>query len=59
MIGASGAVAGVMGAFMIRFWSIKIRMLYWFAFLFYGTFFEIGRASSRVSVWGSGGGGGW
>jgi membrane associated rhomboid family serine protease len=31
MIGASGAIAAVMGAFMIRYWSSKIRILivYW------------------------------
>ena len=41
LIGASGAVAGLMGAFMVRFWSSKIRMFYFFfiGFRFYtGTF---------------------
>ncbi len=38
LIGASGAVAGVMGAFLIRFWHRKIRFFYWFFFVFYGTF---------------------
>ena len=41
MIGASGAVAGLMGAFMVRFWAVKIRMFYFFfiGFRFYtGTF---------------------
>ncbi len=30
LIGASGAVAGVMGAFLVRGWSTRIRFLYWF-----------------------------
>ena len=38
LIGASGAVAGVMGAFLVRFWKTKIRFFYWFGFIFTGTF---------------------
>ncbi|HHQ48693.1 MAG TPA: rhomboid family intramembrane serine protease, partial [Acidobacteria bacterium] len=38
LIGASGAIAGVMGAFLIRFWSRRIRFFYWFFFVFFGTF---------------------
>ncbi len=41
LVGASGAVAGLMGAFMVRFWSSKIRMFYfyWIGFrIFTGTF---------------------
>jgi len=38
LIGASGAVAGVMGAFLIRYWKTKIRFFYWFGFIFRGTF---------------------
>jgi len=38
LIGASGAVAGVMGAFLVRFWSAKIRFFYWLFFVFVGTF---------------------
>lgn len=41
LIGASGAIAGVMGAFAIRHWNKKMRFFYlFFIFLFfrYGTF---------------------
>jgi membrane associated rhomboid family serine protease len=38
LVGASGAVAGVMGAFLIRHWKKKIRFFYWFAFIWRGTF---------------------
>ncbi len=41
LVGASGAVAGLMGAFMVRFWSAKIKMFYfyWIGFrIFTGTF---------------------
>ncbi len=38
LIGASGAVAGVMGAFLVRFWKTKIRFFYWFGLIFTGTF---------------------
>ncbi len=38
LIGASGAVAGVMGAFLVRFWKARIRFLYWLFFFFVGTF---------------------
>lgn len=38
LIGASGAVAGVMGAFLVRFWSTRIRFFYWLFFVFVGTF---------------------
>ena len=37
MVGASGAIAGVMGAFLVRYWSSKIRFFY-FVLLFRGTF---------------------
>lgn len=32
LVGASGAVAGLMGAFMVRYWSTKIKVLYWVGF---------------------------
>ncbi|NOZ93538.1 MAG: rhomboid family intramembrane serine protease [Acidobacteria bacterium] len=38
LIGASGAIAGVMGAFLVRFWARRIRFFYWFFFVFHGTF---------------------
>jgi membrane associated rhomboid family serine protease len=38
LVGASGAVAGVMGTFMICHWNRKIRFCYWFGMGFRGTF---------------------
>ncbi len=37
LIGASGAVAGVMGAFLIRYWNSKIKFFYWIGFIFTGV----------------------
>lgn len=38
LVGASGAIAAVMGAFLVRFWNTKITFFYWFFMVFYGTF---------------------
>jgi len=38
LIGASGAIAGVMGAFLIHFYKTKINFFYWIGFFFRGTF---------------------
>jgi membrane associated rhomboid family serine protease len=38
LIGASGAVAGVMGAFLVRYWRTRIRFLYFFFPFRPGTF---------------------
>jgi tetratricopeptide (TPR) repeat protein len=38
MIGASGAIAGVMGAFLVRYRSTKIRFFYMIGILWRGTF---------------------
>jgi membrane associated rhomboid family serine protease len=38
LVGASGAIAGVMGACLVRYWSSSIRFAYLFAFSIRGTF---------------------
>lgn len=38
LVGASGAVSGVLGAFLVRYWSTRIRFFYWFFFFVRGTF---------------------
>lgn len=38
LVGASGAVAGCMGAFLVRYWNTNIRFFYWFGIVFRGTF---------------------
>jgi len=41
LVGASGAISGVLGAFMVRLWATKIRFAYFFMFglrIFTGTF---------------------
>lgn len=38
LIGASGAIAGIMGAFLVRYWKTKIKFFYWFLIFFRGTF---------------------
>jgi len=38
LIGASGAIAGVMGAFLIRYWKTKIHFFYMFFIFIRGTF---------------------
>ncbi len=30
LVGASGAIAAVMGAFLIRYWNVRIKFIYWF-----------------------------
>jgi membrane associated rhomboid family serine protease len=37
LIGASGAIAGLMGAFLIKYWKTKIKFFFFF-FVFHGTF---------------------
>ncbi len=39
MVGASGAIAGVMGAFLVRFHSNRIRFFYMVGLFWRGTFF--------------------
>ncbi len=52
MVGASGAIAGVLGAFLVRLWSTKIRFAYFFLFGFkpyFGTFEA--PAWAMLSLW--------
>jgi len=69
LIGASGAIAGLMGAFLIRYWKTKIKFFYFFFILIRGTFkapawlmlpiwlaFEVFSASAIDSVNAEGGG---
>lgn len=37
LIGASGAISGVISAFLIRYWKVRIKFVYWIYF-FIGTF---------------------
>jgi membrane associated rhomboid family serine protease len=39
LVGASGAIAGVLGCYMIFFPTARIRVFYWFFFFFLGTIF--------------------
>ncbi len=38
MVGASGAISGVMGGFLIRYWHARIRYFYIFSLIVRGTF---------------------
>ncbi len=38
VIGASGAIAGAMGAFLVRYWNTRMRFFYMVGFLVRGTF---------------------
>jgi membrane associated rhomboid family serine protease len=38
MVGASGAIAAIMGLFMLRFYKTKVQMFYWVFFFVRGTF---------------------
>lgn len=38
LVGASGAISGVMGAFLVRYWNTKIRFFYWLGLAIRGTF---------------------
>ena len=52
MVGASGAIAGVLGAFAVRLWSSQIRFAYFFLFGFrpvWGTFEA--PAWAMLSLW--------
>jgi tetratricopeptide (TPR) repeat protein len=38
LVGASGAIAALMGVFFVRCWNTRIRFVYWFALAIFGTF---------------------
>jgi len=38
LVGASGAISGVLGCYMVFFPAAKVRVFYWFFFIFLGTF---------------------
>ncbi len=38
LVGASGAVSGVLGAFLVRYWSTRIKFFYWIGLFYRGTF---------------------
>ena len=38
LVGASGAIAGSMGAFLVKFWNTKIKFAYYFSIWWRGTF---------------------
>lgn len=63
LIGASGAIAGVMGAFAVRYWDSRISFVYviWFVRLYTGTFsapawlmlglWAVGELAFAMGVW--------
>lgn len=49
LIGASGAISGLMGAFFVRFFQRKIKMFYLVGFWWYGTF--LAPAWLMIGLW--------
>ncbi len=37
LVGASGAISGVISAFLVRYWKVRIKFVYW-VYFFIGTF---------------------
>jgi membrane associated rhomboid family serine protease len=38
LVGASGAIAALMGVFFVRCWNTRVRFFYWFFLAIFGTF---------------------
>ena len=49
MVGASGAVAAIMGLFMLRFYKTRVQIYYWFMWFLRGSFWV--RSVWALAIW--------